>query len=68
MQANFVKPIEQPFQLDPRITQSVVLNPTDRLEATTENSIEYRNLKVRSWSHGKKSLRTASDDSKICCN
>ncbi|XP_052864632.1 uncharacterized protein LOC128271228 [Anopheles cruzii] len=39
MRANFVKPTETEFRLDPRIVQPIVLDPTDRLESATESSM-----------------------------
>ncbi|XP_058120172.1 uncharacterized protein LOC131281496 [Anopheles ziemanni] len=39
MQANFVKPVEMEFRLDPTVVRPIVLDPTDRAETVTENSM-----------------------------
>uniref|UniRef100_A0A182SLW2 Uncharacterized protein n=1 Tax=Anopheles maculatus TaxID=74869 RepID=A0A182SLW2_9DIPT len=39
MQANYVKPVELEFRLDPTITRPVVLEPTDHTETATESSM-----------------------------
>uniref|UniRef100_A0A8W7PG57 Uncharacterized protein n=1 Tax=Anopheles coluzzii TaxID=1518534 RepID=A0A8W7PG57_ANOCL len=39
MQANYVKPVELEFRLDPTITRPIVLDPTDHTETVTESSM-----------------------------
>uniref|UniRef100_A0A182W9W5 Uncharacterized protein n=1 Tax=Anopheles minimus TaxID=112268 RepID=A0A182W9W5_9DIPT len=39
MRANYVKPVEMEFRLDPTVTRPIVLEPTDHTDTATESSM-----------------------------